>query len=169
MSRKQRSRAPKEVKKCCRRDGVWERHGRREGELEPHPALFLVSIRMHIHSLLPSFVPECLSCANLALDTAVTVMRTWPWAYPLALSPELTVQGKRQAHLQTGSVQSDWAVRGGGPRYFPSLLCPLEWSTVLLQTNKTQREFCCEVSCGCVCLCFCVCVSPSPFLSGPLV
>lgn len=49
------------------------------------------------------------------MDVKVTVMRR----QPLALSPELTVQDGRQGHLQMGSSQSDWAMRGDALGTFP--------------------------------------------------
>lgn len=49
------------------------------------------------------------------MDVKVTMIRR----HPLALSPELTVQDERQGHLQMGSSQSDWAVRGDALGTFP--------------------------------------------------
>lgn len=66
MRRKQRSRAPKEVKKCCRREkegckGVGERRGQREGKLHRHPYSVPdlhpdVSLHSSLHSFHQMFI-----------------------------------------------------------------------------------------------------------------
>lgn len=161
MSRKQRSRAPNEVKKCCRREMGCGKDTE-EWRETPSPSSSVPDLHPDVHpSIIASFVPQNVyPLPNLAMDTGVTMKRRWSLGrtLPPPPPPELTVQSGRQAHLQMGSVQSDWAVRERSPGYIPSLLCPVAWSADLFLANKTQREFCCEV-CHPATFCF-------PFLSG---
>lgn len=113
-SRKQRSRAPKEVKKCCRREMGFERDTKGwRGSSIPiqlcpnlHPDVYPFTYPF-IHSV------ECLSCAQPG---------TGRWSHcngEMVPSSVPRARRLRQAHLQMGSVQRDWAGRRDAQSNFP--------------------------------------------------